>query len=71
MRQIEKELQETKEATDTVNRERKARQEGARAELMGLEDAWRGAVSGTIDAQVATENLRVEILERRRQQAQS
>lgn len=71
LRQIEKELQETKEATDAVNRERKIRQEGARAELMGLEDAWRGSVSGTIDAQVATENLRAEILERRRQQARS
>ncbi|PGH27589.1 hypothetical protein AJ80_00831 [Polytolypa hystricis UAMH7299] len=71
LRQIEKELQETKEATDAVHRERKTKQETARGELVGLEDAWKRGVRGTIEVELAAEKLRRETLERRRQQAQS
>ncbi|WEW55364.1 hypothetical protein PRK78_000794 [Emydomyces testavorans] len=71
LRQVEKELQETKEATDGVNRERKWRQETARGEMEGLEDAWKQGVSGIINVEIAAEKLRMEILEKRRQQART
>ncbi|EAS32956.3 BCAS2 domain-containing protein [Coccidioides immitis RS] len=71
LRQVEKEIQETKQATDEVNRERKMRQETARGEIEGLEDAWKRGVSGIINVELAAEKLRMEILEKRRQQARS
>ncbi|PGH31442.1 pre-mRNA-splicing factor SPF27 [[Emmonsia] crescens] len=71
LRQIEKELQETKEATDAVHKERKMRQETARGELVGLEDAWKRGVGGIIDVELAAEKLRRAILEKRRQQSQA
>lgn len=70
LRQIEKELQETKEATDAIHKERKMRQETAKGELVGLEDAWKRGVGGIIDVEVAAEKLRRDILEKRRQQSQ-
>lgn len=69
LRQIEKELQEVKEATDGVNKERRLRQETARGEIEGMEDAWRRGISGIINVEIAAEKLRMEILEKRRQQA--
>ncbi|EEP77131.1 conserved hypothetical protein [Uncinocarpus reesii 1704] len=71
LRQIEKELQETKDATDEVNKERKLRQETAKGEIGGLEDAWRRGVSEVINVEIAAEALRMQILERRRQHARS
>ncbi|KAK2802254.1 hypothetical protein FQN50_007435 [Emmonsiellopsis sp. PD_5] len=71
LRQLEKELQDTKEATDAVHRERKMRQESARGELVGLQDAWRRGVGGIIDVELAAEKLRRDILEKRRQQSQA
>ncbi|KAK2861466.1 hypothetical protein FQN49_004171 [Arthroderma sp. PD_2] len=71
LRRAEKELHETTEATETVNRERKLKQESVRGELMALDDTWRRGVSGTLDVEIAAENLRRDILEMRRQQAQS
>ncbi|OJD14999.1 hypothetical protein AJ78_04721 [Emergomyces pasteurianus Ep9510] len=70
LRQVEKELQETKEAANSVHRERKIRQETARGELVGLEDAWKRGISGIIDVELAAEKMRRDILERRRQQSQ-
>lgn len=71
LRKVEKELQDTKDATEALHKERKTRQEIAKGELLGLEDAWRRGVSGIINVEIAAENLRTEILEKRRQQAQS
>ncbi|PGH14029.1 hypothetical protein AJ79_03298 [Helicocarpus griseus UAMH5409] len=71
LRHLEKELQETKESTEAVHKERKMRQESARGELMGLEDAWKRGVGGIIDVELAAERLRRDILEKRRQQSQA
>lgn len=71
LRGLEKELAETKESTDAVHRQRKMAQEARRGELVGLQDAWKRGVGGVIDVELAAENLRVEILEKRRQLAQS
>jgi len=71
LRQAEKELQENRESADTVNRQRKMKQETAAGELVGLQDAWKRGVGGIIDVELAAEALRLAILEKRRQQSQS
>lgn len=71
LRKVEKELQETKSVTEVLHKERKTRQEVAKGELMGLEDAWKQGVDGVLNVEIAAENIRMEILERRRQQARS
>ena len=54
LREVEKELVETREATTEVNRERKRAQEGRRGELEGGERTWREAVGSLVEVQVAT-----------------
>lgn len=54
LREVEKELVETRDATTEVNRERKGAQEGRREELEGGERAWRQGVGGLVEVQVAT-----------------
>ena len=54
LREVEKELVETREATMELNRERKRVQEGRRGELEGGERAWREGVGGLVEVQVAT-----------------
>ena len=54
LREVEKELVETREATTEINRERKRAQEGRRGELEGGERAWREGVGALVDVQVAT-----------------
>ena len=71
LRDLEKELVGTKEATEAVHKQRKMTQEARRGELVGLQDAWKRGVGGIIDVELAAENLRMEILEKRRQQSQS
>ncbi|KAL8916194.1 MAG: hypothetical protein Q9208_008646 [Pyrenodesmia sp. 3 TL-2023] len=60
---VERELVETREAVEGVNRERKGRQEGARGELEGLERGWRQGIGRVVEVEV--EVGRVE--ERRRE----
>jgi pre-mRNA-splicing factor SPF27 len=66
LKDLEKELSEQKEAVENINKSRKAAQEGARAELVGLEEAWKQGVGKTIEVQLATDGVRREILQRRR-----
>ena len=54
LREVEKELVETREATTEINRERKRAQEGKRGELEGSERAWRAGVGSLVEVQVAT-----------------
>ncbi|KAF6234234.1 hypothetical protein HO173_007654 [Letharia columbiana] len=54
LKEVEKELVETREATTEVNRERKRAQEGRRGELEGGERVWRAGVGGLVEVQVAT-----------------
>lgn len=62
---LEAELKNVKTAAETVTAERNARQEGAKAEMLVLEESWRKGVSGIVEVQVATEDLRREVLETR------
>ena len=69
LRSLEKELVETKERVEEVNKERYDIQEGVKGEMEGLEASWRGGVGRLVEVEVAAEEIRIQILERRRQGA--
>lgn len=70
LRVLEKELAETKEAAENVNKQRKIAQEASQGELNGLQESWRRGVGAILDVELAAEDLRMKILEQRRQYAQ-
>ncbi|KAL6721446.1 hypothetical protein ACLMJK_000549 [Lecanora helva] len=53
LRDVEKELVETRERTEVVNRERKGMQEGARGRLDAAGEEWRTGVGRVIEVSVA------------------
>lgn len=53
LRALEKELVETREAVEDLNRARKSEQESARHELEGLEGAWKKGIRELVTIQVA------------------
>ncbi|KAB8071345.1 breast carcinoma amplified sequence 2-domain-containing protein [Aspergillus leporis] len=63
LRGLEKELAETNEAAETVNKQRKIAQETSKGELAGLEETWKRGVGAILDVELASENLRMQILE--------
>lgn len=67
LRELERELAETRAAVEEVNRQRKTAQEAGRGELIGLEESWKRGVGAVLDVEVAAEGLRAQILERRRE----
>ena len=69
LRAIEKELTESKDASEIVNKERKIAQENSKGELVGLEESWKRGVGAILDVELAAEGLRMQILEQRRQLA--
>ncbi|KAH6674076.1 Pre-mRNA-splicing factor SPF27 [Halenospora varia] len=70
LRGLERELAERKAEIDYVVIERKNAQEGVGAEIKGLEEGWKRGVGRVLETEVAAEQVRREILERRRQGAQ-
>ncbi|OJJ47540.1 hypothetical protein ASPZODRAFT_64088 [Penicilliopsis zonata CBS 506.65] len=70
LRSIEKDLADTKEAAENVNKQRKIAQEASKGELAGLDDTWKRGVGAILDVELASENLRMQILDKRRQLAQ-
>ena len=66
LRDLEKELVEQKELTENINKARKAAQEESKAELIGLEETWKRGVGKIIEVQMATDGIKREILDRRR-----
>jgi pre-mRNA-splicing factor SPF27 len=67
---LEKELAEAKEAAEEVNKQRKIAQEASQGELVSLEETWKRRVGAILDVELASEGLRMQILEHRRQVAQ-
>ncbi|KAJ5083662.1 hypothetical protein N7456_013089 [Penicillium angulare] len=67
---LEKELAETKESAEEVNKQRKLAQEARYGELSSLEDTWKRGVGAILDVELASEGIRMQILEHRRQAAQ-
>lgn len=52
LRRLEKEVLETKEEVEAVNRERKREQEGKRDEIEGLERDWREGIGRVLEVGV-------------------
>lgn len=70
LRGLEKELADTKEAAEEVNKQRKLVQEARQGELVSLEETWKRGVGAVLDVELAAEGMRMQILEHRRQVAQ-
>ena len=66
LKSLDKELEHLKEETDSVNRERKTMQESSRGEILALQDTWKQGIGRLLEVQLATENLREDILQRKR-----
>jgi len=66
LRTLEKELAETQRQVDETDQHRRRTQETVRGETEGLEDAWRSGIGRAIEAEVAGEGLRRDILEKSR-----
>ncbi|EPS27690.1 hypothetical protein POX_e06673 [Penicillium oxalicum] len=70
LRGMEKELADTKGAAEEVNRQRKIAQDASVGELTSLEETWKRGVGAVLDVELASEALRMQILEQRRSAAQ-
>jgi pre-mRNA-splicing factor SPF27 len=70
LKRLEAEARDTKAQLEAVESERMTRQEEARAEMEILEQTWRKAAGGMVEVQVATEELRRQVLEERRKGGQ-
>lgn len=69
LRDAEREVVARKQEVETLERERRMRQEASRGEVESLEQSWRVGVGRMLEVEVAAEGLRREILERKRQGA--
>jgi pre-mRNA-splicing factor SPF27 len=70
LRTLEKEVAQVKEHIDYTNLARKNEQESVSGEIATLEQSWQRGIGNIIEVEVASESLRKDILERRRQGAQ-
>lgn len=70
LRGLEKELAETKTASEEVNKQRKIAQDASFGELTSLEETWKRGIGAVLDVELASEGLRMQILEQRRLAAQ-
>ncbi|KAI5299071.1 hypothetical protein KEM55_002608, partial [Ascosphaera atra] len=70
LRGLERELEGVKEEMVGVNRERRRRQESGKGELEALEESWKKGVRGFIECEVRVNQVKREILERKRGMAQ-
>ena len=69
LRGLERELAQRKTDIDMVVIERKGMQEAVGPEIIGLDEGWRRGVGRVLEVEIAAEELRREILEKRRQDA--
>lgn len=70
LRGLEKELADTKTDAEEVNRQRKIAQEASQGELVSLQDTWKRGIGAVLDVELASEGIRMQILEHRRVAAQ-
>ncbi|KAM3425255.1 hypothetical protein BST61_g7206 [Cercospora zeina] len=69
LKALEKELDMAKIDQEQLEESRRTAQGNAAAELQGLEEAWKTGVGRMIETQAAAERLRLQILQRKRQDA--
>ncbi|TWU71281.1 hypothetical protein ED733_001020 [Metarhizium rileyi] len=58
LRRVEAQLAAARREVDEVNAARQRRQADVRAELLGLEEAWRSGVARVLETEVAVQELR-------------
>ncbi|CAJ2502896.1 Uu.00g102900.m01.CDS01 [Anthostomella pinea] len=63
---LERELEAARREVDIVNIARRRVQDEVGGELAGLEGAWRRSVGRVLETEVATEGMRLQVLERQR-----
>ena len=68
-KRLDAELAETKEQSENTNRMRKAAQENSRGELLGLEDTWKQGIGRIIETQLATDQLKQDLIQKQSQLA--
>ena len=61
----EREVEQLKQETETINKERKLAQESSRGEITALEATWKEGIERLVKVQLATDQLRQEIQQRR------
>ncbi|MCJ1410125.1 hypothetical protein MMC19_004210 [Ptychographa xylographoides] len=66
LKKVDTELVEIRAMAEKVNLERQTVQEGVRGEMAGLDDGWRKGIGRLVEVQIAAEQVRREILEKRR-----
>lgn len=64
LKQQEQELERLKMESESINKERKLAQEGSKGEFDALEHSWRRGIDELVKVQLATDNLRQELLQR-------
>lgn len=69
LRAVERELAATRREIDLLTIQRQRAQGDAAAEVRGLDDAWRRGVGRVLEAEVAAEGLRRDILCKERERA--
>jgi pre-mRNA-splicing factor SPF27 len=67
LKRLDAELAEVKAQVEAVAEQRRLREEAAAAEMSVLDESWKKSVRGLVEVQLATEGLRNEVLEKRRQ----
>jgi pre-mRNA-splicing factor SPF27 len=71
LKDLEKDFAEAKRELERVEQERKTRQEYVQGEMMMLEQSWKKGVRSVVEVQIATEELRQQVLEKKRAAAGS
>lgn len=69
LRGLEAILKKAKARMNEISEERRLGQESVRGELEGLEETWRSSLGRAIEAEIATQHIRGECLEKRRKLA--
>lgn len=64
-KRLDSELASLKIQTENTNRMRKAAQEDSKGELLGLEETWKQGIGRIIETQLATDQLRQELNQKR------
>jgi pre-mRNA-splicing factor SPF27 len=67
LKSLEAELADVKATSESVAEENRRRQDAAAAELAVLDESWKRGIRGVIEVQVATDALRQDVLDKRRE----
>lgn len=64
-KRLDSELANVKSQSEDINRARKAAQEDSKGELLGLDETWKQGISRIIETQLATDQLRQSLAQKR------